>query len=256
MSQDRTIKELLELAVADVEPLPGGVGPGLYLRAARLRRRRRIAVAASALALAGTLVAGIAVTAGGGEPRRNVPQAVPARKEKPVEVLRRLLPPGIGTVTQLSSAAGTNDDVGDLDGTYLIRKDGRVGAVRIIWGLSMPATPDCAPTGKEQGELSCTTTKLAGGSQLLLKEFVSGTALIDGYLWGRSYRGMLSLGNGRTLMIASIAGLTGGPAAGPPMDAPPLTKEQLGVLAQRPELKVGAALGPQEEPQQPKPPGA
>jgi hypothetical protein len=173
----------------------------------------------------------------------------PKKGKDALEVMRRIVPKDVGTVTQQQSLAHQNQDNGDLDGNYLVRNDGTVGGLRVVWGLTLPYMPACGGNNVEHTEMSCVATDLPGGSRLFLKEFPAGHGKDpNGTRWGRYYQATIALGNGRMLLVDDIAGFTGPGSPGPGMAAPPLTKAQLTAFAQRPELKVGANLKAQTGP--------
>ncbi|WP_405012884.1 hypothetical protein [Kitasatospora sp. NBC_01539] len=229
MSRTTTVGSLL--ADALVEPPEPRPAAELFTQARRVRRRRR-----AGLGLAAALVAAAAVIAPGATGGRHGPAPVgPADR---AARLRELLPPGIGSVEAAADVLHPGA-AGALDGVYWIRRDGRLGVVRIETATSASAVPlGCAPELPEPAPRTCTYPARLGSAGLEVTERSPGGPAGSDLSWGRSYDAVLPLGDGTALYVDAIAGYHGYRAPGPAMDAPPLTLVQLRELVVSPELRA------------------
>lgn len=234
------VRDLLGAAVESVEPGTGGGTAELFARAARVRRRRRAGVISGVAALA----AGATVLApqlGGPAPQAMSPasQSTSGTGDPGVAYLQKLLP-GIGTIQRgaLTFSPGKVLNIkpkeGALEGTYTVRKDGRVGYFYI--GV-VPAKQLVAKMGKDYkafrslkynpcephdtSGMVCTTTRVPQG-RLTIEDWPS---LGNGR--GREYSADLLLADGRVIHVQDGSGLD---SMGPRMANPPLTKAQLRTL--------------------------
>lgn len=245
-------KDVLELA------LDGVAAPGPKLEVAELRaaakrvRRRRRAVVLGGTSLAVAVAVPLALGGLRSAPPAVAPPAVSssapepsASKPKPMELLRSLLPKGIGQVepvlskdtpkamatTQFAAQqAGTG-----LAGSYTVRNGGGVGL--IVIQVDQLATPHvksdsaCDPGHLPVYAYDCFQKDLPGGVLLW--------SLVEGHDVNTPINGPLALArvyfpNGRTVMIVSSAGTTGPTGYGPLLPAPPLTQQQVVALVEQP----------------------
>jgi hypothetical protein len=218
--------------------MPAGGGP---LASATNPAAAAVTVASSATPMPG----GLRYVQVAHPPGASVPVWTPRPKPDQLPRLRALLPAGVGTATLHESLVGWSVDARDLDGHYLITKNGRVGGLSVVWGQTNIPVFSCSdPRQKEAGRLSCSVTELGGGRQLEIvgfgprdRQMESTTTMVH---MGPSYEALLSVGNQRVLHIMDVSGFSGPGAPGPAMAAPPLTEAQLAAFAQQPGLKAGA----------------
>ena len=251
-------KDVLELA------LDGVAGPGPRLEVAELRaaaqrvRRRRRAAALGGTSLAVAVAVAVPLAFAGPKPANpdvvppavsssaSEPSSLPSRSmTKPMELLRALLPKGIGQVepvlskdapktlaaTQFAAQqAGTG-----LAGAYAVRSGGRVGVITI--SVDQLATPHvksgsaCRPDHLPTYVYDCYQKDLPGGVLLW--------TVAEGHDADTPVNGPLVLArvyypNGRTVMIVSSAGTSGPTGYGRLLPAPPLTQQQVVALVEQP----------------------
>ncbi|KIQ62529.1 hypothetical protein TR51_26320 [Kitasatospora griseola] len=228
MTGHAQIRQLLEHALA--EPPAVADDRPLFARAARIRRRRRTGLG---LAAAGLLAVG-AIVPGWGPPDR--PSAAERPERQQAQRLQALLPAGLGTVERAAPVLGPGaDHAGPLDGVYWLRRDGRLGVIRIETGLASSPSLSCTPELPAVAARSCTLQAALRRDELTVDQRPDPEGRVE-LAWGRSVDAVLLLPGGRALFVDAISGYRGARAPGPAMDAPPLTAEQLRDLVRRPEL--------------------
>ncbi|MFD8593788.1 hypothetical protein ACFV1L_02140 [Kitasatospora sp. NPDC059646] len=232
MTGHAQIRQLLERAL--VEPPAVADDRPLFARAARIRRRRRTGLG---LAAAGLLLAGAFLPAWGPPDRRTAADR-PERRQ--AERLRALLPAGTGAVERAAPVPGPAG--GPLDGVYWIRKDGRLGVIRIETGTATSASLSCTPELPAAATRTCTFQAVRRHEELTVDQRPDPEGRSE-LAWGRSVDAVLLLPDGRALFVDAISGYRGSRAPGPAMDAPPLTADQVRDLARRPELAGGGGGG-------------
>jgi hypothetical protein len=261
MHDEAHVRELLSVAVSDVQRPPGESDGQLISRARRIRRNRRArGAAALSLTAVAAVVCAVTVTRSdigtGSTPPGNVP-ATPARSAtapsaaSPTDRVRVLLPPGVGALTKVSTPM---EHVGrttrpeprsPLNGRYTVRKSGTAGYLEVdILDPAHDGMPDPSaavlrgtdmcfpqPAGSfRKPNYGCTKQNLADGSQL--KTWVTPPAAGTGV----AYEAQLVLPDGRK---AGLIACSGNPAYGPLMPAPPLTRAQLASLVRQPGWFTG-----------------
>ncbi|PJN24475.1 hypothetical protein [Kitasatospora sp. CB02891] len=229
MTGHAQIRQLLEQALA--EPPAGADDRPLFARAARIRRRRRTALG---LAAAGLLAVGAVIVPGWSPPDR--PSAADRPERQQAQRLQALLPAGLGTVERAAPVLGPGADRGGpLDGVYWLRRDGRLGVIRIETGLASSPSLSCTPELPTVAARSCTLQAVLRRDELTVDQRPDPEGRVE-LAWGRSVDAVLLLPGGRALFVDAISGYRGSRAPGPAMDAPPLTADQLRDLVRRPEL--------------------
>ncbi|WP_042410403.1 hypothetical protein [Streptacidiphilus carbonis] len=260
------LKELLERAVdgvaADSRRLEVGA---LRAAAGRVRRRRRAAaLAGTSLAVAAVVAVPLAV--GGAGPRSVAPPqgsssawtaspSATVTASKPMEVLRSLLPKGIGQVEPVLSKSPPKEMAAaqfaaqqsgtGLAGTYAVRRGSKVGLITVqVEQLSTPHVKSgaaCEPDRLPVLAHDCFQKDLPGGSLLFSVEEDDD---VNSSLYGSPEltvpaNGALVLArvyypNGRTVTIVASAGVRGPTGYGPILPAPPLTQQQVVALVEQP----------------------
>ncbi|KDN84790.1 hypothetical protein [Kitasatospora cheerisanensis] len=228
MTDHARIRGLLEQALVEPPAVADHRSP--FARAARIRRRRR---AGLGLAAAGLLAAALLVQ-GPGAPR---PPSAPDRPERQqARRLEALLPAAVGAVelaVPLPGPAG-----GPLDGVYWIRKDGRLGVIRIETGPATSAPLSCTPELPGATGRICEDRAIRPRTGLTVDQRPEPDGAVE-LAWGSSVDAVLPLPDGRALFVDAISGYRGRRAPGPAMDAPPLTADRLRELVRRSELVAG-----------------
>lgn len=263
------VHELLGRAAEDAGT-PAFSTDAVYARAARIRRRRRAVVSAAALAV----VAAGAFTwprLGGGPadtartpvatttPRPDgspAMSAAPASARTKAERLAALLPPDVGEIEEVLLLALTKGIppeeargplLGPLDGQYAFREDGGVGYLVLNYEdreavtekQGHPADPDvdlCPEPGQEAGRTECVREVLPDGRVLTLWNDAMRFRGGDDVRWGPELTGQLVQRDGSQLLVRSSTGFESKGTQGPPLDAPPVSREQLKELLTGPEV--------------------
>ncbi|MFD0315616.1 hypothetical protein [Streptomyces flavalbus] len=229
----------------------------VFAKAARIRRRRRRTFLAGAALTAATV--GALLTLPDGTPAQTT-AAPPApthtrltggsgREEK----LAELLPAGTGRVAEVSlplllknadldAVAPDGPEGGPLDGGYAIHRDGGVGylTISVRDGASLDAKlPDarlCTPADTDPAHRDCVRERTSGGGTLTIWRQPEDPEQESTPTWGEELKGVLTLPDGRTLLVRDSTGYRGENALGPMLPTPPLAREQLRALMLRPEL--------------------
>ncbi|MGW0881039.1 hypothetical protein [Streptomyces sp. NPDC002671] len=237
---DMPVRELLGRAV-DTVPVPAGRGSeSVFARASRVRRGRR---AAATGAVAAAVAAGVVFGSGvlPGREGQNV-AASPTAAETG---FGKLLPPGVGTVREVSLGQiikGTTKPlgvakVGPYDGEYAVTRGGGTGfiTVRVVKKAQNVDKAPCAMPHESPRKENCTQEKVSGGGLLTLWQWPAQKAVQPAYS-GPELNATLLLKDGTLVSIRDWTGFAGKGALGPVLKSFPLTRTQLRELALKPQL--------------------
>lgn len=250
-AEEMRVRELLERAVDEVTPPPGGGSEKIFAQASRVRWRRRAAVTGLAVAAVavGAVLGPVALAEHDGRESVAIAPAAVGKQTAKSKRLAELLPRDIGTVRQYFGPANAKQPSkpvpplpgsGPLDGTYTVSRDGGTGvltvavrdsaAFRVVEEKGDLCVQDAQ--GRQQNP-DCTIEKLPNGRTLV---FWPGGKGFGSPSWsGIRLMGLLILDAGRTLEVYTQTRVPG-PGDARPLKTVPLTPSQLRDLLLRPEL--------------------